>query len=317
LAKQQNDTAACGGIGCFKTQCGTDGSFSPKQSWGSTGQCWCVDQQSGNQLGAKSACTPDFSCEGVSACLVRKQADMVACGGSPGCYVTQCNADGSFSPMQRRMDQCWCVDKLGVEVNSTRTRNIECSLDICGARASMGPHMSAGRVILGIFLHVLLGIVILMPALASAYVAVFNAIATNSPIKFKDFFSCFSCRYYCRFLRLTILLTLGKAIMSLLILPGIWWMLATSFAIPLHHQHQYLGACKAISVSIKVVHAHFCNILGFVLLLALIQVLGFLCLILGLLYTAPLAFVALCYCYHDLIGINPVAIAEGPDSLHL
>jgi len=286
LAKQQNDTAACGGIGCFKTQCGTDGSFSPKQSWGSTGPCWCVDQQSGNQLGAKSACTPDFSCEGVSACLVRKQADMVACGGSPGCYVTQCNADGSFSPMQRRMDQCWCVDKLGVEVNSTRTRNIECSLDICGARASMGPHMSAGRVILGIFLHVLLGIVILMPALASAY-------------------------------RLTILLTLGKAIMSLLILPGIWWMLATSFAIPLHHQHQYLGACKAISVSIKVVHAHFCNILGFVLLLALIQVLGFLCLILGLLYTAPLAFVALCYCYHDLIGINPVAIAEGPDSLHL
>jgi len=323
LAKQQNDTAACGGIGCFKTQCGTDGSFSPKQSWGSTGQCWCVDQLTGNELqGTKNRCTPEFSCDGVSACSVRKQAELVACGGKIGCFVSQCDADGSFSPIQRwgSTGSCWCVDELGVEVNSTRSHGVACSDSMnCDApqpMRAMGRRL-VGRFFLGVGLHVLVAIMILTPALASAYVAVFNAIATNSPIKFKDFFSCFCCRYYCRFVRLAIVLNFAKGILSLLILPGIWWMLATMFAIPLHHQHKFLGVCKAVSVSIKVVHMHFCNILGFIVLLGLIQILGFLCLIVGLLYTAPLAFVAICYCYHDLIGINPVLTAEGLGSSHI
>lgn len=36
-------------IGSYRPQCEHDGSWSPKQCWGSVGTCWCVDQQ-GNRV---------------------------------------------------------------------------------------------------------------------------------------------------------------------------------------------------------------------------------------------------------------------------
>jgi hypothetical protein len=260
----------------------------------------------------------------MTACRARRGAEQAECAGKIGCFITQCDADGTFSAVQRfgSTGQCWCVTEDGAEMNGTRVSGTSCSTPLNCAAADddddgdddkeHGKHRKHLRsnvagTVLWMFLHFLLAVFLWNPALASAYVAVFNAIVSNSPIKFKDFFSCFKCSYYCHLVPLSLVTHLVQGILSILIIPAIWWSLATLFAIPLHHQHRFLRTCGSISVSMKAVHRNFCNIFGFVLLLCLLQVLGFLCLIIGLLYTTPLAFVAICYCYHDLIGIKTPA----------
>ncbi len=53
---------ASGLIGEFVPQCEEDGSYSPMQCWGSTGYCWCVDENGteipGTSLGPGEG-TPD------------------------------------------------------------------------------------------------------------------------------------------------------------------------------------------------------------------------------------------------------------------
>jgi len=153
---------------------------------------------------------------------------------------------------------------------------------------------------LAFFSSILIGI----PAVAGMFVAVFNAMRTNGPIRYKDFFSCFCCRYYCRLIPLSVTLKVLTALLSFLILPAIWFSFASMFAIPLHREHRFLGTCKSIRASMKVVHRYFCKMLGFLILNGLLQVLGFFLFGIGLLWTIPLSFVALCYCYNDLIGVN-------------
>jgi len=149
---------------------------------------------------------------------------------------------------------------------------------------------------------------ILQPATASAYVAIFNAMRGNGRIRFKDFFSCFSCGYYCKLMLLSILLVLGNFGLSMLfILPGVWWSIATVFALPLHGEHRFLGACKSVSLSIKVANRNFCSILCFLFLAGLLQVAGAMCFGVGLIITIPVAFLASAAMYHHLIGVKGVA----------
>jgi len=84
--------------------------------------------------------------------------------------------------------------------------------------------------------------------------------------------------------------------------------MVTMFSIALHQQHNFLSICKSIRYSARVVHRHFCATLGFLICLALLQVVGFFCFIIGLLITLPLAHIAMCYAYHYLIGVNGVTI---------
>jgi len=143
--------------------------------------------------------------------------------------------------------------------------------------------------------------------ISSWFIAVFNAMRTNSHILFRDFFSAFSCKYYFRLAGLGFVLTILHTLFSMLyIIPGVWFSLITLFSIPLHGEHSFLRICKSIRFSAKIVHRHICSVLGFVLCLALLQLVGFFCFLVGLLVTIPLAHVSLCYAYHSLIGVNGV-----------
>jgi len=166
-------------------------------------------------------------------------------------------------------------------------------------------------VVLQMALMALLSIVIGMPAVAGMFVAVFNAMRTNGPIRFKDFFSCFCCRYYCRLIPLSVSLKLITGVLSILIVPAIWFGFVTIFAVPLHREHRFLGTCMSIRASVKVVSRYFCRMLGFLILNGLLQVLGFFMFGIGLLWTIPISFVSLCYCYNDLIGVNGMPILVG------
>lgn len=168
-------------------------------------------------------------------------------------------------------------------------------------------------------LHLLAAAFIWVPAIGGLFVAVFNAIRNNNRIKFRDYFSCFRCSYYCKLVKLALVLSIAKAFLTLLfILPGIWWSLATLFAIPLHKEYPFLGVRGAIRISKMVVHRYFCQMLCFLILLALLQVAGFLCLLVGLFYTLPIGFTALCFCFDDLIGLSPaVVLSEEPMTVHV
>jgi len=263
-----------------------------------------------------------------SACDARRIQDIKSCPGKNDCFVTACD-HGAYSQMQENNQGCWCVDRQGNEINGSRiegSRSI-CSNKDCSELGSpeimLGHHkVDVKALVHRAILYLLAAIFFGGPILGGFYLAVFNAIKSNSPIKFRDFFRCFCCRYYWKLLALSFVLRVLQAVLYLLILPGMWWTLATVFAIPAHKEHSFLGVCGSIRISMLVVHRHFCSMICFVLLLTLLQIAGFLCLIVGLLYTIPLAFVAFCYCYHDLIGIVPEVVpmavpVDTPVTMHM
>jgi uncharacterized membrane protein len=169
--------------------------------------------------------------------------------------------------------------------------------------------MTNPRFILTAVLLFLNTILIATPCMASWFIAVFNALRTNSHIKFGDFFAAFACNYYFRIVGLGLVMAILSHVLALLLyFPAIWFAIATMFAVPLHREHPSLGIFKSMKFSVQVVHRHFCTFLGFTLVLVLLQVVGFLCLFVGLLLTIPLAHITVCYAYHYLIGINGVAI---------
>jgi len=162
--------------------------------------------------------------------------------------------------------------------------------------------------LLGSGLNLLVTILVFIPMASSSFVAVANAMRNNTHIRFVDFFSSFSRPYYYRLVALGFFVSLLQGICSLLIIPGIWFAIATSFVIPLHAEHQFLGIRQTIKYSIKVVHKNFCSMIGFLLLIGILQVIGILAFIVGILITLPLGFCAMCYAYHDLVGINGVTV---------
>jgi hypothetical protein len=170
-------------------------------------------------------------------------------------------------------------------------------------------HMSWSRFLFSLLLLLANIVLIVTPCVSSWFIAIFNAMRTNTHVKFADFFAAFSCQYYCRLVGLGFVLAFFRHVLSFLFyFPGIWFALVTVFAIPLHHEHPSLGIWKSMKFSANVVHRHFCCMFGFVILLGLLQILGLLCLGVGLLITIPLAHIALCYAYHYLIGVNGVAV---------
>lgn len=195
----------------------------------------------------------------------------------------------------------------GIPIDSTTGSGPEPDWRMAPIAVASRPERLRQMVLFGA-LHFLVAILLWGPAAAGMFLAVFNAIRSNSKIKFRDFFRCFCCRYYCKLLGLSLVLNILRGFLYLLfVLPGVWWTLATLFAIPLHKEYPFLGVWGSIKISKMVIHRHFCQMICFLLLLALVQVAGFFCLIVGLFYTMPLAFAALCFCFDDLIGLVPAA----------
>jgi len=150
-----------------------------------------------------------------------------------------------------------------------------------------------------------------VPFFASGYKAVFNAMRNNTKIVFEDFFSCFKCAVFWRLMGLYLSLSLvwvaGLFFFPLLFV-GLYLQLTTVFAVPIIVEQPSVGVRQSIAYSFKIFHRYFCSMLGLLLLLLVLQFVGALCLIVGLFVTLPTAFVAMCYCYHHLIGVNGVAV---------
>ncbi|NXX10210.1 NID2 protein, partial [Podargus strigoides] len=114
-------------------QCDEEGRYRPLQCHGSTGYCWCVDAAGQEIAGTRTApgstpprCgNPEPTERPPTMCERWRQSLLEHYGGSPrrDQYVPQCDARGTFTPLQCHGDSgyCWCVDESGREIQGTRS----------------------------------------------------------------------------------------------------------------------------------------------------------------------------------------------------
>uniref|UniRef100_A0A8C5FAY8 Nidogen 2 n=1 Tax=Gadus morhua TaxID=8049 RepID=A0A8C5FAY8_GADMO len=121
-------------VGAFVPECDEHGQYKPLQCHGSTGHCWCVDQEGQERAGTRTASgTPPRDCykpapRPESVCERWRASLVEHYGGKPEPqhYLPQCDAHGNFSPVQCYGDTsyCWCVDQDGREIEGTRSHNV-------------------------------------------------------------------------------------------------------------------------------------------------------------------------------------------------
>jgi len=109
-------------------------------------------------------------------------------------------------------------------------------------------------------------------------------------------------RPFWKFLGVTILLTLAVAIgLILLIVPGIIFGLMFMFATFVVIERE-LGPIDAMNESHRITRGHKWQLFGFMLLLLLINLLGLLALVVGLLVSIPVSTLAFVHAYRVLAG---------------
>lgn len=117
--------------GKFVPQCTASGKYQPKQCYGSTGYCWCVDPETGKELpGTRVApgrgevtCTPAAFATSFGSVETCSEARQRAGPMIPGKYIPQCTPSGDYQQKQCHGSTgfCWCVDpKTGKELPGTR-----------------------------------------------------------------------------------------------------------------------------------------------------------------------------------------------------
>jgi len=91
-----------------------------------------------------------------------------------------------------------------------------------------------------------------------------------------------------------------------LIIPGLFLMIAVTFAPLIYLEYHTLGITpwQSIKLSIHVVNKKFCSILAFIILLYLIDLIGVLCLIVGVFVAVPVIMNATVYAFRDTVGFN-------------
>ncbi|XP_078090061.1 uncharacterized protein nid2a [Mustelus asterias] len=123
-------------VGAYIPECDEEGNFRPVQCHGSTGYCWCVNENGQEVPGTRTPpgtgqpqCgVPALTERPKTACVEQRdqiQAELNVHSARPalGIHVPQCDAEGNFRPLQCHSStgHCWCVDELGREIPGTRT----------------------------------------------------------------------------------------------------------------------------------------------------------------------------------------------------
>ena len=144
-------------------------------------------------------------------------------------------------------------------------------------------------------------LVIGSPIYAGFFIVAFKML-NKGKVEFSDFFRGFTIflPLFLAGLLTTIFTGIGY---FLLIVPGIYLMVAYVLVIPLIVDKQ-IDFWQAMEVSRRFVTRNWFPFFGFFLLLVLINILGCICLIIGLLVTVPLSACAIACAYQDTIGLE-------------
>jgi hypothetical protein len=143
---------------------------------------------------------------------------------------------------------------------------------------------------------------ILSPIFMAGFYIVAFKLAKGRSVTFSDFFRGFN-----NFLQIFLTNWVGSLLivigLILLVIPGIYLMVAYFFAIPLVIEKR-LDFWTALETSRKVVTKQWFSFLGFGLLLFLVNLAGACLLGLGLLVTVPWTFCMITAAYEDVVGLN-------------
>jgi len=138
--------------------------------------------------------------------------------------------------------------------------------------------------------------------LSAGFLLVAHYLSSGKEVYFEDFFDGF--RHFAAFFLFTIvsgiLIFLG---FLALILPGIYLSVGYVFA-PFYIIFGKMDFWLAMETSRKLVHREWFSIFGFLIVLVLLNVLGFLALGIGLLITVPLSYCAMYAAFDDIVGVS-------------
>lgn len=143
---------------------------------------------------------------------------------------------------------------------------------------------------------------LLIPPLAAGFILVAHYLASGKQVYFEDFFNGF--RHFAELFLFTLIAIVLVFIAFLaLILPGIYLSVGYIF-VPFYIIFGKMGFWEAMEASRLVIHREWFGIFGFVLVLIMINILGFMALGIGLLITVPLSYCALYAAFDDIVGIS-------------
>jgi uncharacterized membrane protein len=145
------------------------------------------------------------------------------------------------------------------------------------------------------------------PLNAGMFIVAFKLIKQRSTT-FSDFFLGFNnfLQFFIANLLMGILVILASFVF---VLPGIYLGVAYSFTTALIVDRKF-DFWEAMETSRKVITKRWFSFFGFVLVLALINIVGFLLLGVGVLVTAPLTMCAIAAAYQDILGLSATSMIE-------
>ncbi|KAJ8041542.1 Cysteine-rich motor neuron 1 protein [Holothuria leucospilota] len=120
-------------IGNYIPTCEENGDFTVQQCHGSTGYCWCVNENGVEVLNTKRGPTEEIvdctNIEEETDC--QRQARVEQEKGLIGNYIPTCEENGDFTAEQCHgsTGYCWCVNENGVEVLNTKRGPTEGRVD--------------------------------------------------------------------------------------------------------------------------------------------------------------------------------------------
>jgi uncharacterized membrane protein len=147
------------------------------------------------------------------------------------------------------------------------------------------------------------GTMVLGTPLLAGFFIVAHKIKRGEEVQFGDFFKGFD-----NFVELMLVGIISSLFIFigiiLLVIPGIYLAVAYTFAVlfVIFHQNK---AWDALENSRKLIHRKWWTIFGFMLVLGLINILGFLLIGIGILFTYPITMCALYAAFDDIIGAEP------------
>ncbi|MEZ5007986.1 MAG: hypothetical protein R2753_07545 [Chitinophagales bacterium] len=146
--------------------------------------------------------------------------------------------------------------------------------------------------------------VIITPCLAIGFFQVVKKIDFNEEVEFSNFFDGFKVwQQAVPFYILMIIFLIFAFI--LLILPGIYLAVGYLFAFPLlalYSKEQSL--IDVLENSRKIISKNWLNWFGFCWLIVLFNIVGVLCLVIGVIVTSIVSYIAIYCAYKDVVGIN-------------
>jgi hypothetical protein len=151
------------------------------------------------------------------------------------------------------------------------------------------------------------------PILGAGYFVVFRKMETTEKIEFGDFFKSFD-----DFVQLVILGVVVSIItvigLILLVLPGIWFAVGTSFATMLVVLFR-LEFWDAITYSVKIVNKKWFHFFALIILIVLLNVAGAIALGVGLFITIPMSYGVIYACCRDIVGVGKGENLDAADHL--